>query len=82
MIIYNLRSLMHQKAIETGEKLTYADIEKQTGISRPTLTRIGSRKGFNVGIEVIEKLCLFFQCTCDQLVTFMPDEMMPQNKNT
>ena len=74
MIIYHLKDLMLKKAATSGgKKITYEDIEAETGISKVTLSRIASKRGYYTGMENIEKLCIYFDCTPDQLMTIIPD---------
>ena len=74
MIIYHLKDLMLKKAaVAARTKITYEDIEEATGISKVTLSRIASKRGYYTGMENIEKLCIYFNCTPDQLMTILPD---------
>jgi len=73
MIKYNLKALISDKEFRDDKKITYEGISKSTGISRQTLSKIASKKGYNTSSENIEKLCQYFECTPDDLMTIVPD---------
>ena len=74
MIIYHLKDLMHQESNKLGIRITYDDIAKTTGISKVTLSRLSSIKGHNPRADIIEKLCNYFNCTPNDLISIYPDE--------
>ena len=74
MIKYNLKALIADKEFQLGKKITYEDIQKATSISKTTLSLISSRKGYINNTDNIEKLCQYFNCTCDELMTIIPDK--------
>ncbi|MGP3219670.1 helix-turn-helix domain-containing protein [Serratia bockelmannii] len=43
-------------------KMRIADVDKETGLSRATLTLLYKETAQKVGLEAIEKLCLLFEC--------------------
>lgn len=60
----NLHILMGQKKIKSINQLS-----KETGISRPTLTRIYNDESDRIEMETIYKLCTFFGCNVGDLFT-------------
>ena len=46
MIKYNFKKLISDKEFDEGRKINYAEISKITGISRQTLSKIASQKGY------------------------------------
>ena len=77
MIKYNLKALIAEKEFNEKKRITYDEISKKTGISRTTLSKLASTPGYTTGTNVLEKLCIFFQCSIDQLITIVPD---PKNQ--
>ncbi|NJL58253.1 MAG: helix-turn-helix transcriptional regulator [Desulfobacteraceae bacterium] len=73
MIIYHVKDLMLKKSALERRKITYADVEKEANVSKITLTRLASNKNHSVRAEIIEKLCLYFNCSPDKLMTILPD---------
>jgi len=74
MIKYNLKALMLDKSFSENRKITYEDVSRATGISKPTLSKIASRRGYVTSTSIIEKLCQYFECSCNELITIIPDE--------
>lgn len=49
-----------QKEIERGQPITVTEVAKATGISRDTLTRLKGGKTDRPDLEVLSKLCKYF----------------------
>lgn len=45
-----------------------SQLSKETGLSRPTLTKIYDNETNRIEFETIEKLCTFFDCEIDDLM--------------
>jgi len=73
MIKYNLKSLISDKEFQESRKITYDEISNITGISRQTLSKIASTKGYKTNTENIEKLCTYFNVTPDKLISIIKD---------
>ncbi|KQL20488.1 helix-turn-helix domain-containing protein [Cytobacillus solani] len=65
----NLHILMGEKKIRSINQLS-----KDTGISRPTLTRIYNDQSDRIEFETIYKLCNFFECSIGELFTIVEDD--------
>jgi len=66
---YNLRNLIYTKSITDNKKITYADISEKTGISINTLSKMSARKDTNVTVDTVIKLCQYFNCTPNELIS-------------
>ena len=62
----NLHILMGEKKIRSINQLS-----KETGISRPTLTRIYNDESDRIEFTTIYKLCQFFGCEVGDLFTIV-----------
>jgi len=62
MIKCHLSRLMGEK------KLKIADVARDTGINRGTITRLYQETAVRVDFEVMEKLCRYFSCEIDELL--------------
>ena len=75
MIKYNLKELIAQKEFEDKKRISLSQISKEIGISRTTLSKIANSKGdYSTKTEYIEKLCRYFDCSVDDLLTIIPNE--------
>ncbi len=53
--------------------MDFVTILDLTRVSSATLTRMASRKGSKVNVDTVEKLCRYFNCTPNDLITIIPD---------
>jgi putative transcriptional regulator len=73
MIKYNLKALIAEKEIRENRNITYREISSHTGISKVTLSKIAQRKGYDTAVSIVERLCLYFKCTPNELISMVPD---------
>ena len=52
---------------------TATDIHKATGISQSILSDIVRGKRTNVGPDIINKLCIYFDCSINDILEFVPE---------
>lgn len=69
MIKSNLAILLAER------KLKMSDLAKETGINRGTIQRIYHDEVSRIEIEVMDKLCAFFDCTPCDLFTYERDSI-------
>lgn len=62
MIKCHLSRLMGEK------KLKIADVARDTGINRGTITRLYQETAIRVDFEVLEKLCVYLDCELSELL--------------
>ena len=75
MIKYNLKELIAKKEFEDQKKISISELSEILNISRATLSRIANSKGnYSTKTEYIDKLCQYFSCACDELMTIIPDK--------
>ena len=74
MVAYNIKSLLRKKSFIDKKKYTYKDIEKSTGINDVQLSRLNSTPNYSIKGDHIEKLCNYFNCTPNDLISIYPDE--------
>jgi len=73
MIRIKLKQLLDEKAFSERRRITLNDVAEETGISRPTLTRIANVPGYNTNTDTIDSLCKYFKCTPGELLQFVVD---------
>ena len=73
MIIVKLKEAMLAYQRRTGEKITYEDLARMTGIASGTLQSIGSRKNYHPTWENVEKLCLALDVPLHDMLELVPD---------
>lgn len=55
------------------KKLKVADVARDTGINRGTITRLYQETAVRVEFEVLEKLCLYLECEIGELLEIIAD---------
>ena len=75
MLRVKLRQAMVEYAGKTGQKTTYAEIAKATGLSKATLEALGSRSDYNTTLSTIDLLCQYLDCDVATLLEFEPNEL-------
>lgn len=54
-------------------RATITDISKATGISRTTLTSIYYDRAKSITFEVLDKLCIYFNCSLNDIIEYKKD---------
>ena len=68
MVKCHLSRLMGEK------KLRIADLARETGINRNTITRLYHETATRVDLEVIGTLCEYFDCDVGDLFEHLPEK--------
>lgn len=68
MIRCHLARLMGER------KMRIADVARETGLSRATITLLYKETAQKVDLEAIEKLCMLFECQIGELFEHTPNK--------
>lgn len=52
----------------------FSELERETGITRKTLTKLYDGDGKGIEYDTLNALCSYFGCTVGELLEFVPDE--------
>lgn len=74
MFRYHIKELIAEKEFSEGRRITIAEIANETGINRMTLSKIINHKGHSTVTDNLDKLCKYFQCPIEKLITHLPEE--------
>lgn len=75
MIQFHFKQLLADKEFKEKRTISIIEVAEKTGVSRVTLSKIANSKGdYNTTTEHIEKLCLYFGCSPNDLMTIIPEE--------
>ncbi len=74
MIRFRLAELTADKAFKERRVIPLSEIAQATGIHRATLSKIANQPGANVGTELIDRLCRYFDCQPGDLLTYIADD--------
>jgi putative transcriptional regulator len=68
-----LREVMDEHRRRTGERMTYEQLAKLTGLSRPTLESLATRETYDTRLSTIAKLCRVLGCQPGELLELVPE---------
>lgn len=74
MIRFRLKERIADLSFKTGRKITLDEVAAGTGIHRATLSKIGTKKGYNSSTDVLDRLCTFFSCRIEELIEHVPEQ--------
>lgn len=76
MIRCNLHKLMFERGLRV------ADITRDTGLNRSTLTALSKNTAQKVELLVVEDLCRYLGCTAGELFEYIPEQQTDQSIQT
>ena len=75
MIRVRLKEMLTEKAFQEGKSVTMKDVSKATGIHPVTLSKIGKNRGYNPSLDIIDRLCHYFDCDISDLLVRVTDDV-------
>ena len=63
----------HLARIMGEHKMRIADVARETGLSRATVTLLYKETAQKVDLEALEQICLLFDCTVGELLELVPN---------
>jgi putative transcriptional regulator len=55
------------------DKLNIADVNRETGLNRTTISSLYHETAQRVDLDAVAKLCALFRCQVGELFEFIPD---------
>ena len=77
MLRIHLKELIAEKEFQENRRVTIMEISEQTGINRMTLSKIINHRGHNIVTDNLDRLCAYFGCPIEKLVTYIEDTDQP-----
>jgi len=74
MIRYRLRERIADAEFRTGKRVTLTEIQRSTGVSQSTLSKLTTRRGYTTTTDVLDRLCRYFGCELSEIAEYVPDE--------
>ena len=74
MIRFLFNQLLDEKSFHERRRITISDVCAETGLSRPTVSRIANVPGYVTSTDTIERLCRYFRCTPGALLVLVDEE--------
>jgi len=76
MLRFKIKEMIARREFEEGRRITIAEVAEGAGIHRVTLSKMINRRGFSTSTEHIDGLCRYFECKVDDLIEYVPDELV------
>ena len=73
MIRFKLAEQIEKKQFKESRRITVQEVAEATGVNRMTLSKILNHKGYSTGTDILDKLCVYFDCRIEELVEHMPE---------
>lgn len=74
MIRILFRQMLDEKAFRERRRISLGDVSTETGLSRPTVSRIANVPGYVTSTDTIEVLCRYFGCSPGELLSMVDEE--------
>ena len=74
MIRILFKRQLDEKEFRERRRISLLDVSKETGLSRPTLSRLANTPGYRTNTETIDVLCRYFRCQPGDLLEWFDDE--------
>jgi DNA-binding Xre family transcriptional regulator len=73
VIRFKVKELLAEKEFQEARVITLAEVAKETGIHRATLSKIANERGYNTGTDNVDRLCAYFDCGVQELLQRVPE---------
>lgn len=74
MIRFHIKELIAKREFTLERRLTMGEVAEGTGIHRMTLSKMVNQPGYNTSTANLGRLCRYFDCPVEALITFIPDD--------
>lgn len=75
MIRFRIAELIAEKAFKERRVVSMKEVASATGIHRATLSKVANHPGMNVGLDIVDKLCGYFDCQPGDLLMYVDEEL-------
>ncbi len=81
-IKFKIKELIADKEFRERQVISLKEIAAATGIHRVTLSKLANNKRYNVGIDTVEKLCVYFGCNVGDVAEYVQDQDETDGQNS
>jgi len=75
LIRFRLAELIADKAFKERRAVLLMEVAEASGVHRATLSKMANQPGANIGTDVLDKLCRYFDCQPGALMTYVSDPL-------
>ena len=81
MIRFRLQELIADKGFREGRVVKLAEVARDSGIHRATLSKIAHERGYSTGTDIVERLCVYFDCEISDVMELVREEPRHSDRN-
>lgn len=74
MVKQRFKQLLLEKSAREGRTVTQKEVSEATGLTEAVLTQWAKGRVKQAQFETIEKLCKYFDCGVEDLISFDPEQ--------
>ncbi len=82
VIRIKLKELIAKREFQENRRITLNEVGEVTAIHRVTLSKIANERGYNAGLDNVDRLCNYFGCQPGDLLEFVPDDTIKERTQT
>ncbi|WP_414711289.1 helix-turn-helix domain-containing protein [Spongiibacter sp. UBA1325] len=71
--------MLSEKEFREGTSVTMKDVAEATGIHPVTLSKIGKNRGYNPSLDIVDRLCEYFDCEVNDLLVRVRNDVTNSN---
>lgn len=73
MIRILFKKMLDEKAFRERRRISISDVCNETGLSRPTVSRIANTPGYTTSTDTLDGLCEYFDCQPGDLLEWVKE---------
>jgi DNA-binding Xre family transcriptional regulator len=73
VIRFRFKELVAEREFRESRIITLAEVARETGIHRATLSKIANERGYSTGTDNVDRLCAYFKCGAGDVIEHIPD---------
>ena len=74
MIRILFKQQLDEKAFRERRRISLNNVCEETGLSRPTVSRLANVPGYITNTDTLDVLCRYFQCQPGSLLTWVDEQ--------
>ncbi len=72
VIRFKLGEQIERKQFRESRRITVQELSEATAINRSTISKILNHKGYSTSTDILDRLCIYFECRIEDLVEQVP----------
>ena len=74
MIRFRIKERLADLQFATGRHITLTEVAEAIGVTRGTVSKMANQSDYNATIEIVDRLCAYFDCPVEQILEYIPDD--------